>query len=445
MGLEEMIKRYIITAAEIGATPNHKQLDAYETYSSSTGAEILIIPVQGQFKSEELHERFNSYKVVNDYSLLDKLKIRDFGIRAQTINPLTGLRRFGSAHSSMIIGSPKQHLEHVANSSKNNPKAVLSTGACTLPNYRDSRIGKIGEEDHIQGGLVVDVDTKKQIFLARQLRSVDNGCFTDLGYTYTPSGEIIPVRADTLVIGDIHEAQIDEVAYEATCEQLNTLRPKYVVLHDIFDGTSITHHDSGRPLLRGRKAITGNTDLYQELFNLGKRLHELCSQGDEDTKYLVVKSNHDEVIDKYLEECRFVGDERNLKLSVTLANAYMKGKDPLKEGIRQTYGYLPPNLKFLDRDSEFKRHGWHLSSHGDKGPGGSRGSIAGYDYSLGKAVIGHAHSAHIRKDIYRVGTLERTDVDYTKGTTGSWTATNAVIYPDGKAQLITTIDGKWQI
>ena len=439
-----MIKRYIVTSAEIGASPNHKQLDSYENYAKYNGAEIVIIPILGQYKEGELHNRFNNYIVIKNYNFCNNLSIRDFQVRAQNINPLTGLRRFGSVDKSMIVGSPKQHLEHVANSAMNKPKAVLSTGACTLPNYKDyMRIGCIALEDHIQGALAIDVDTDTNIFSARQIRNVTDGSFVDLGVKYNPNGRIQNVRADTIVVGDMHEAQIDEKAYEATCEQINTLKPKYVVLHDVFDGYSVSHHESGKPLLRGRKATHGQTDLYQELYRLGERLHELASQGEKDTKYIIVKSNHDEILNRYLEECRFVGDERNLRLSVTLANAYMNDKDPLKEGILSTYGYLPNNIKFLERDSEFSRRGWHLSTHGDKGPSGSRGSLASYDYSLGKAVVAHSHSAAIRKDVYRVGTLERADVDYVKGTTGSWTNTNAVIYPNGKAQLITTINGRW--
>ncbi len=123
----------------------------------------------------------------------------------------------------------------------------------------------------------------------------------------------------------------------------------------------------------------------------------------------------------------------------------LEGKDPLLEGIKNTYGYIPGNVRFLDRDDEVQSYGWHLSSHGDKGPSGSRGSLNAYEYSLGKAFIGHAHSAAIRKDIWRVGTLLTPKVDYAKGATGAWSATHGVIYPNGKAQLITSFNGEWMI
>jgi hypothetical protein len=445
MGLEEMIKRYIVTAAEVGATPNHKQLDAYEKYASETGASILIVPIVGQYRDGELAERFNDYDVTKDRDLGKNVGIKDLGIRAQSINPLTGLKRFGTVDKSIIVGSPKQHLEHVANSLQNEPKAVMSTGISTLPNYKEQfRIGKIAKEDHVQGAILVDVDTTTNLFYFRQAQNISDGSFIDQGIKYTGS-KATPVRVDTIVLGDLHEAQIDQELYDQSCDMINTLRPKHVVLHDVFDSYSMNHHDKGRFLLRASKANLGQLSLRDELYGLGERLHELASQGEKDTKYHVVKSNHDEALDRYLDECRFVGDSENLQLSVKLANAVLEGKDPLREGILLTYGHIPKNLKFLERDDNLNRYGWHLSSHGDKGPSGSRGSMISFDYSLGKAVVGHTHSAAIRKNVFRVGALERTDVDYAKGSTGNWTASNVVINPNGKAQILSIYYGAWRV
>jgi len=444
-GLEDMIHKFLVTAAEIGATPNSRQLDAYEKYADETGADIVVVPIQGQYRDGDLNDRFNEYTVANEMSLGKHIGIRDFGVKAQQINPLTGLRRFGSVDKSIIVGSPKQHLEHVANSNAHDPKAVMSTGVCTLPNYKENfRIGKIGLEDHIQGAVLIDVDDETGDFYFRQTQSITDGSFIDCGLKYTGK-KVVPVRADTVVLGDMHTAQIDQSAYDYSCDMINTLRPKYVMLHDLFDSYSINHHDIGRNVLRASKANRNQLSLYQELYELGQRLHELSSQGEKDTKYMVVKSNHDEALDRYLDECRFVGDAQNLQLSVQLANAMIDGKDPVAEGIKLTYGYLPKNVKFLQRDDEFNRFGYNLSNHGDKGASGGRGSMATFDYALGKAIVGHSHTARIRKGVYQVGTLERKDVDYVKGSLGSWTTTNAALYPNGKVQLISIYGDKWRL
>lgn len=444
--LETMVDRYIITAAEIGAQPNNKQLDAYERYAKEMGAEIVVVPMRGQHNSEEdvLHDRFNQYMVTNNYILCKGIAVRDFGVKAQNINPLTGLRRFGSVGSSMIVGSPKQHLEFVANSANNDPRAVMSTGACTFPNYKEKfRIGKIGLADHRQGAVLVDVEDDGTYHF-RQIQNNTDGSFISLGRRYFPKGRSKQIRADTLVVGDLHDAQKDMVAYKKTLDMIGDLKPKYVVLHDTFDGYSVSHHDKGKLMTRGRKSKLGQTSLYQELRNTGSTLTEILEHGPKDMQLILVKSNHDEVLDKYLEDVRFVGDAQNIELSVRLAAAYLDGADPLQEGIYLTHGQLPPQVKFLQRDSEFSRYGWHLSSHGDKGPSGSRGSKIGFEYSLGKAIVGHGHSPWIRKDVRSVGTIVRQDVDYAKGSAGNWCATNAVIYPGGKCENLNIIKGRYK-
>ena len=444
--LDEMIKRYIVTAAEIGANPNHKQLDAYERYAQDNDAEILVIPIEGQnSKDMDLHTRFDNYTVTSEYDLGNKIQIRDFRPKAQQINPLTGLRRFGATDASTIVGSTKQHLEMVANSNSCSPKAVMSTGASTLPNYNHNRIGLIGERDHRQGGIAVDVDTDTDKFFFRQIQNITDGSFIDQGVKYSSNRKSQQVRADTIVLGDLHVAQMMRGDYEAAMEMINEYKPKHVMLHDVFDAYAVSHHDNGKLLTRASKYGNGQLNLREELRLTGEVLHELASQGHKDTQYHIVKSNHDEHLSRYLDECRFTGDSNNLELSVRLAYAMLEGKDPVEEGIKLTYGHVPKNVKFLSRDDEFKRYGWLLSAHGDKGPSGSRGSPVSFEYSLGKAIIGHAHSAHIKKDIWRVGALLTPDVDYARGSAGAWTATNAVLYPNGKAQLQTSFDGEWYL
>jgi len=440
-----MIQKYIITGAEVGADPNFKQLNSYRNYAERNNAEILIIPLKGQYPDEPLAKVFDNYNVVGNKSLSSKLEIKDFGVKAQNINPLTGLKRFGAVDKSLIISSTKQHLEHVANSATNKPKALICTGVCTLPNYKnDFRIGKIAQEDHVQGAVIIEVDTETDKFFFRQVQNLTNGSFIDQTTKYEPNGKIETTFADTMVLGDLHVAQIDRYNWEATLEMINFYKPKYLVLHDCFDGYSITHHDIGRHLLRASKSNMGQLSLKNELYVLGKHLNELSQVGKKSMEIIIVKSNHDETLDKYLDACRFIGDSENLTLSVQLANYLINGEDPLQKGIEMVYGQLSSRIKFLSRDDEFKRYGYHLSSHGDKGMNGGRGSMKSFETSLGKAIVGHSHSSKIRKNVLQVGTLERTDVEYVKGSAGAWTATNAVIYPNGKTQLQNIINGEWR-
>lgn len=444
MGLESLVNRYIITGAEHGSLPHHPQLDALERYAKDNGAHIMVIPIQGQHRDMPLHERFHDYDLVTDEKrrIHPKLEIRDFNVKAQQIRPLTGLRRHGQTNLSYIIGSPKQELEFAANSVKGMPKAIMSTGVATRPNYKHNRIGMIGKEDHVQGAIVVEVDDDNNYHF-RQLQSSSNGSFIDLGKLYTPKGKCKQVGADTLILGDLHCWQRDPVAYRCALEQIKYLKPKNVVLHDVFDAFSITHHDIGRHLYRGQKGMKGMLSLRAELEDLSEVLREICATTGKGTVY-VVKSNHDEALNIYLDSGRFIGNPDHLELTVQLAHDYICGDDPVKRGVEIVGGNLPKNIKFLQRDDEFKRYGFNLWFHGDKGPNGSRGSLPSLEYSLGKGFVGHAHTAGKFRQMWRVGTLQHMNPDYAKGSPSAWTHTNGVIYNNSKAQLINTVNGRWK-
>lgn len=433
--------KYIITAAETGANVHHKQLDAIESYAKKHNAEICVIPIQGQHNEDFLHDRLAQYTMWGgDIRINKNVGVGDFHIKAQQINPLTGLRRFSQYNHSLIVGSTKQQLQVTATSPFKLPRIILSTGACTVPNYKHNRIGLIGARDHVQGAVVLDTNEDNS-FHVRQLQSLNDGSFMDLGVKYSAGAKPQFVGADTYVWGDLHNDQLDPVSYQFAVDSTKQLKPKNIVLHDVFDARSISHHDLGRQITRGKKSINNQTSLHDELYRLGDRLNEISKLAP---NVYIVKANHDEALDRYLEEGRYGNDAQNLLLSSTLLTAMMNGKDPVREGVLQTYGKLPKNIKFLQRDSDLSRYGFQLAFHGDKGVGGSRGSVNGFEYSIGKGVIGHSHTPQRLREMFQVGTLCDLHPDYAKGTPSSWLASNVAIYNNGKAQHVHGINGQYK-
>ena len=435
--LEEMIKRYIVTSAEYGAGVNHKQLDAYEQYASQWDADIIVVPIEGQHKDEPMHPRIAQYTNADEMSLNDNLSIEDFGVKAQTINPLTGLKRFGK---STIVGSPKMHLEHVANSPKISAHAVMSTGSCTTPNYKQNRIGRIGNRDHQQGAILVEVEDNKTFHFRQAVHNVD-GSFIDMGIKYSAKGPSKDVSIPALVMADLHDHQKDIAAYDATLGFLDEYDVKNVVGHDIFDAYSISHHDAKSAMTLARKAKGDELNLRQELYNLGQTVEEIASRTG---TFYAVKSNHDEHLTRWLEEGRFMQEPHNLELGLKLASALIEGKDPVEEGIKLTYGSVPSNMKFLQRDDELRIKGVECAFHGDKGPRGGRGSPIGLEYSLRDATVAHMHHAFIRKGLWGVGSLALNQA-YTKGSMGCGTITHNLINNNGKRQHINYTNGKFTV
>ena len=99
-------------------------------------------------------------------------------------------------------------------------------------------------------------------------------------------------------------------------------------------------------------------------------------------------------------------------------------------------------IKTLGLDDSFRVLGWELGVYGHVGANGSRGGHNQYKNMNTKMITGHTHSPNRGDGHMTVGTLSGLRVGYNKGAS-SWMHANALIYPDGKAQLIYIVNGKY--
>jgi hypothetical protein len=445
--LEEMVdEMYVVTTAQRDAKPNWNFIRGLETYAKHNKAEIIILPTNGSSTSpaamaeEQLHHYFSdNFRVIDDdYSLNSNLDIRFFPVKAQQMDPTTSWDRFVAYDTSAIMASPKQRMRVVPNGNTHIPKVLMSTGACTQPNYKPNSWGTKAELDHQYGAIVVDV-IDDVFFHYRQLRANQNGAFYDLGVRYNGHNKPKRQRPDALVMGDYHCRQIDPVVLEGHKELIKQVKPKHLILHDLFDGQSISHHIDGNYVQMARR--TGQDILGDEVYEVGEHLHELRKL-NKDMKIVVVKSNHDEVIDRWLQEGRFLQEPQNIMLGLELMKAKIQGYDPLQYAVESVYGKIP-NITWLQRDDDFKVRGYQLANHGDQGPNGSRGSPRGLEAACSKAIVGHTHTPQIFRKLFIVGTSTPLRLDYTKGP-GSWMNTSALLHANGEPQLINFIEGKYQ-
>ena len=443
--LESMVSRYIVTSAQHGATYSKEFLGAIDSYSERNKAEVIVIPINGVKPDEKLHPDLQKYTVTTSYQFCSNLLIEDFPVKAQQIRPLTGLGRFIQGNKSAVVGSPKQHLDVLATSNSDLPKILVTTGSVTNPNYDESnRLGSIAKRDHVYGALVVEVNDKTGEFHYRHIRAKKTtGHFVDLGIEYRPS--LKPIRSDSeaVVLGDLHVGATDKVAYNASKELIKQVKPRYIVVHDLFDAASISHHDINKQVYKAQKSRLGKLSLTKELVACGEYLTDLAKLLPKDGQIIVVKSNHDEHLNRYLEEGRYGDDPENLYLSGKLVTAMLDGKDPLREGIKTAYGDVK-KVRFLSRDEDFKIYGIQTGSHGDLGGNGSRGSVTSQQINYGKSIVGHRHTPGIRGDAYCVGTLTNLKLDYNRGPS-SWLQTNGVINKDGSIQLVNVINSRYRL
>lgn len=438
-----MKQKYVVTSAQYNARPHLPFLRSLRHYAEAMEAEILIIPMQGRHHLDDsLHPEIQQHPIINGrIKLNDSIQAERYHVRPQQIDPVTGLARFSQSDISTIFESSKQRMKVVPNSVNSLPKVLMTTGAVTHPNYNtNNRIGRIASKDHVYGAIVVEVEND-ETYHYRQLRGNSRGQFTDLGVKYFPDGSIKPVSAEAFVAGDWHTGSTDLEVRIATFQMFDFFSPKRLFLHDFFDGHSISHHEENRSVNQAVRHREGRMSLEDELEACAKELMTIHEANGERDIY-VVKSNHDEHLERFIQEGRYLKHTQNLYVGTKLAARMVDGEDPLRAGI-EMYAQLPDNIRFLTRDEDLKVWSWLLSVHGDKGSNGGRGSPRNLENSYGRSISGHSHTPEIFRNTVKVGTSTG-NLDYNKGFASSWMNTHAVVYEGGSFQLINVINGRWK-
>lgn len=450
-------KKFLITTAVSGKEIEENCFKSMQTFEEIEDAMIIVQPCEdvasrNSIFDYELDKRLRHCGFAfKDLYLNKKFFLSAIKVSAKQINPLTGLERLAQAKGSMALASPKQYLQFVANSNIKMPRALMTTGAITIADYSSElsmskRTSYLAEFDHVMGAIIVEIEDDR-IFHFRQIQFDDDGSFYDLGWKYKPDGTVEEVKETKCVFGDTHVGshclEVDKCLQDIT-EYVNC---NEVIVHDLFDNRFNNHHDIHKPVLRGILAREGKTKLLHEGEITASWLNEWSSKID---KLTIVKSNHDEALERYIDEGRWKDDPENLYDALDLVKARMDGKDPLKHLIVDKIGLNnPKKVKWLDRDEDYMVYGIENGAHGDKGGNGSRGSLRSIEKAYYKATVGHAHTAGIWREVYQVGTSTVLKLSYNTGPS-SWTNTMCIQYPNGQRQLVNIIrtkDGKvtWRI
>jgi len=448
-------KTYVITSAQALAKPNDQFLDSLESYIDKMHAELIILPMIGSSASEDyvpenFHERILEYGLLYERKPLNEnIGIEQFNVRPYQIDPITGLQRFAQRERSLIFASPKQRWKYIPHSNSKMPKALITTGSSTEPNYATGddvsaerrRLGNIALRDHEYGAIVVEVINEKK-YHWRNLVSQKNGKFSDLGVEYD-GRKLRDVRPLAMVCGDWHTGYTDRKVRKATLDMIAEYEPERLILHDFFDGYSVSHHMQKQfiyQLIR-EGADKGNLSLEQELLLCGKELEIIANKVGNGQIY-IIQSNHLEFLNRYLDEGRFIKDPINARIAFKMASAYADGKNPVEEGIKYVYG-VPVNVTFLTRWDDLKIRGYQLGNHGDTGPNGGRGNITSKENDFGKSITGHVHKSEKLRQTFTVGTMIPFDIFYIRGNPVAWTHSHAFIYPTS-VQMVNIIDGEYK-
>lgn len=445
--IDKRRRTFIIGYAQ-NSTPVHSTLfKNMVEYAKSKKAGIHIIA--GRYKnptsiwsnnnkSEEFWaDEVLPYLDANRHNLHKYLQVlSDVKISPTASTPLSGLNGI-TGLESCIVGHPRQHLKSLPVLEGYPHKLLLSTGACTIPNYTDSKAGKKGEFHHMLGFVIVELDGEN--FHVRQINADDDGNFYDL-YHRVKDGVVYQNTdgCEAAILGDVHVRHNDKVTTEAAFNLLDIMKPKHTIIHDIAEMESILHWDEKDPFRLLQKEEEG-------LDNLKEEIDEIMNWIDNHKHYNLVmaRSNHDDMLDRWLKATDW-RKARNKAAYLEYASILANERDAQVKGILpflidRKFG---DQVTTLSLDDSFRVLDWELAMHGHLGANGSRGGHTQFKNLNTKNIVGHGHKPHREDGHIMVGTLSHLRVGFNRGPS-SWMNGLGLLFPDGKVQLIHIIDGKF--
>jgi len=369
--------------------------------------------------------------------------------------PLRGFESY-TGRASGIFPHPRHAMVSVASHKEDPTKFNWTTGAVTKRRYLQKRAGIRAEFHHTYGALLAEVDSDGNWFV-RQLQTNDDGCIQDLDVLAFPDGSVTKGNSvEAINWGDIHIEKADSTVRKlawAKGGMLDALKPKRQFVHDMLDFHARSHHEMRDPHAMFERFVEGEDSVADALHTARDFLGKEAARDWCET--VVVCSNHDNHLERWLREADYKLDPRNavtfLKLQLAKYEAIAERDKRflmLEHALVRECGLHPNAARFLRADESYiickDRHGGiECGMHGDDGPNGAYGTIGGLAKMGRKANIGHSHSAGIQDGVYQAGTSSELDLGYNRGP-GSWSHSHIVTYPSGERTIVTMWNGKWR-
>lgn len=439
---KEMI--YLVTTIQCGALVNTNMLRNMLVFAKRHKADkILVFVMPGRHKEDTAIAPSLQLEPMIEFIEADKsgralntnLKLFDTGILASQINPLTGFSSKLHRDFSFVLPSPKIRYQSIANTS-NYPRFLATTGALTHGNYKlHTAQGRKAELEHEYGFAFIRIKNSR-LFEFHPVMALKNGNF-NFGREYYNNGTVSDQQPEALILGDWHTGDTCPKTRAVTIKMIDELRPKRVVFHDLFNGHSINHHERDNNMSKVKLVTSRRNELEKEVDICRQELNWFANRFP-DVQFLVVESNHDLFLEKFIGVENFLQDGINSVFSCRLFIEVARVKQPILQTAMLLTGKIAPNVRFLKEDEEYRVQGVALHVHGHRGINGAKGSGQSYDKYNFRTISAHAHTPAIYANVMVVGTSTILRLPYMKGASSHLNA-HGVLYKSGKYALLTII------
>lgn len=432
---------------------------AIQNFLLRNKAEMVLLPMPAHVKALQKQPQHYDPKLklhrnnfATEFTFNAHLKAIEAHLNPQQANPITGLRRLRvhkytgnyeqgqeikRAKTSLIIGHSKQMMEVSPTGNASHPRIVHSTGCITKPSYLRNRVGMIANEDHMLGGLIVEV--RGDVFWMRQVQfDVYNGSFVDLGTRYHANGSITKERAEAFKMGDIHPGHHDQTAMDGMYDLWELIQPKRIYLEDFFDGTSISHHLEKKGLTQAiiARDFKYFADLPSEIAYAKGVIESVWAKAPKDARIIATASNHPEHVMRYVEEARYIKDcAPNKVIGHEMFLEGYRGENPLQ--LR-----MDPKKRMVwsEENTDDYVEGVQMNVHGHLGTNGSRGNKIGHELAHGDVMVAHSHTPSIFHGCFTVGHMTHERHGYNNGPS-TWILCCGAVYKGGMKQLYMIVKG----
>jgi hypothetical protein len=364
-------------------------------------------------------------------------------------NPISGLETYGGS-TSVVFPHVKIEMRSIATTPDMPVKMIYTTGAVTLMNYLQKKLGIKAEHHHRYAFLLVEVDDQGN-WWARQVAARKNGrTIQDLS-VLVEDGVVksTEARIEAITYGDLHATNSQPEIVDGSIEMLDALKPKVQAIHDVMEGISFNRHmikhapmahTSYLRWLRGLHRVSEELRMSRAI--LERYLRPWC-------KTIAPDANHDaKWLENWLNRYDYRFDPANAELFLRMQNFMYsqirermcppKNVNLMQYAFEKEAGLKAGAVKFLLPDESFVVGEVDLGMHGHLGPNGTFGSPSNLAKIGKKATTAHTHTTGIYHGLYVAGTSSKltTGWDYTQGPSG-WSWSHVLQYSNGQRAIVT--------